>query len=85
MPDYINTFSFEERIACLREHGSHCMSFSALQPGIKYFDMPGKGYIAYAEKWGIRGVLSDPVCEEKDRETLIGEFIKKGGRTGFAQ
>jgi lysylphosphatidylglycerol synthetase-like protein (DUF2156 family) len=85
MPDYINTFSLEERIACLRQYGSHCMSFSALQPGIKYFDMPGKGYIAYAEKWGIRGVLSDPVCEEKDRETLIGEFIRRGGRTGFAQ
>ncbi len=85
MPDHINTFSFEERIAYLREYGSHCMSFSALQPGMKYFDMPGRGYIAYAEKWGIRGVLSDPVCDAKDWEILIEAFIKGGGRTGFAQ
>jgi len=85
MPDYRNTFSFEQRLACLREYGSHCMSFSSLQPGIKYFDMPGKGYIAYAEKWGIRGALSDPVCDIKDRETLIEAFIQAGNRTGFAQ
>ena len=85
MPDHINTFSFEERVAYLKEYGSHCMSFSALQPGIKYFDMPGKGYIAYEQKWGLRGVLSDPVCDVKDRETLIGAFLKSGGPTGFAQ
>jgi len=78
-------FSFEERITYLKEYGSHCMSFSALQPGIQYFDMPGKGYIAYEKKWGLRAVLSDPVCHEKDQETLIGEFLNKGGFTGFAQ
>jgi lysylphosphatidylglycerol synthetase-like protein (DUF2156 family) len=85
MPDYINTFSFEERTAYLKEYGSHCMSFSALQTGIQYFDMPGKGYIAYEQKWGLRGVLSDPVCDVKDRELLIGAFLKSGGPAGFAQ
>ena len=85
MPDATHRFSFEERISYLKEYGSHCMSFSALQPGIQYFDMPGIGYIAYEQKWGRRAVLSDPVCNEKDHETLIGEFLRSGNPTGFAQ
>jgi lysylphosphatidylglycerol synthetase-like protein (DUF2156 family) len=85
MPDAINKFSFEERLSYLKEYGSHCMSFSALQPGIQYFDMPGIGYIAYEQKWGLRAVLSDPVCNEKDQETLIGKFLQDATSTGFAQ
>jgi len=85
MPESTNRFSFEERISYLKEYGSHCMSFSALQPGIQYFDIPGKGYIAYEQKWGRRGVLSDPVCHKKDQETLLGEFLQNGASAGFAQ
>ncbi|MGB9499302.1 MAG: DUF2156 domain-containing protein [Dissulfuribacterales bacterium] len=85
MPKSTQKFSFEERISYLKEYGSHCMSFSALQPGIQYFDIPGKGYIAYGQKWGRRGVLSDPVCNVKDQETLIGEFLQKGAPAAFAQ
>jgi lysylphosphatidylglycerol synthetase-like protein (DUF2156 family) len=85
MPEYTDKFSFEERISYLKEYGSHCMSFSALQQGIRYFDLPGKGYIAYEKKWGLRAVLSDPVCDVKDRETLIEAFLKDGRPTGFAQ
>ncbi len=85
MSDATNRFSFEERISYLKEYGSHCMSFSSLQSGIQYFDMPGIGYIAYEQKWGFRAVLSDPVCHANDRETLIGEFLQDGASTGFAQ
>jgi len=85
MSDTTHRFSFEERISYLKEYGSHCMSFSSLQPGIQYVDMPGIGYIAYEKKWGLRAALSDPVCHEKDQETLIGEFLRAGGFTGFAQ
>lgn len=85
MSDATNRFSFEERVSYLKEYGSHCMSFSALQPGIQYFDMPSIGYIAYEQKWGLRAVLSDPVCNEKDQETLIGKFLQDGTSTGFAQ
>lgn len=85
MPDTTHGFSFEERLSYLKEYGSHCMSFSALQSGIEYFDMPGIGYIAYERKWGLRAVLSDPVCNEKDQETLIGEFLIEDIPTGFAQ
>lgn len=85
MSEAINRFSFEERLTYLKEYGSHCMSFSALQPGIQYFDMPGIGYIAYEQKWGLRAVLSNPVCDIKDQETLIGEFLQENSPAGFAQ
>jgi len=85
MPESTHRFSFEERMSYLKEYGSHSMSFSALQPGMQYFDMPGKGYIAYEQKWGRRGVLSDPVCHVKDQKTLIEKFLQKGPPAGFAQ
>jgi len=78
-------FSFEERMTYIRKYGSHCMSFSTLQPGMKFFDVPDKGFIAYMQKWGSQMVLSDPVCHEKDRELVISEFLKKYKHTGFVQ
>ncbi len=79
------SFTFEERLSYLREFGSHCMSFSTLQPGMEYFDMPGIGFIAYRSKWGVKMVLADPVCDEKDRETLIGAFLSRYKRSTFIQ
>jgi ActR/RegA family two-component response regulator len=78
-------FSLEERLEYLREFGSHCMSFSSLQPGMKFFDMPGKGFISYRSLWGASIVLADPVCSENDRRTLIGEFMKTHPNNGFVQ
>jgi lysylphosphatidylglycerol synthetase-like protein (DUF2156 family) len=78
-------FSFDERMEYLREYGSHCMSFSSLQPGMQYFDMPGKGFIAYRQLWGAAIALADPICAEKDRRILIGEFMRSHPNNGFAQ
>ncbi|MDZ7833456.1 MAG: DUF2156 domain-containing protein [Desulfobacterales bacterium] len=78
-------FSLDERMEYLRAYGSHCMSSSLLQPGMEYFDMPGKGFIAYRSKWGAKMTLADPVCDEKDRETLIGEFLSRYRNVGFVQ
>ena len=78
-------FSFEERMEYIHKYGSHCMSFSTLQPGMKFFDVPGKGFIAYRQRWGSQMVLSDPICHEDDREVLIGEFLNKYKHTGFVQ
>ena len=81
----IDKFSLDERLAYLRKYGDHCMSFSALQPRMQYFDMPGVGYIAFRQQWGTRFVLADPVCDEKDREVIISEFLKEKKNTAFAQ
>lgn len=78
-------FTFEQRMDYMRKYGSHCMSFSTLQPNMKFFDMPGKGFIAYMQKWGNQMVLSDPICRPEDREALIGAFLAKFKRTGFIQ
>jgi len=78
-------FTLSERVRYLRRYGNHCMSYSALQPGMHFFDIAGKGYIAYMEKWGCRFALADPVCEEKDCEELIGNFIRENPNCGFAQ
>lgn len=78
-------FSFEERMEYMQKYGSHCMSFSTLQPGMKFFDVPGKGFIAYMQKWGTRMVLSDPICHEDDRVAVIGEFLDKYPGSAFIQ
>ncbi len=79
------SFSFEERMEYMQKYGSHCMSFSTLQPGMKFFDVPGKGFISYMQKWGSQMVLSDPICHENDREAVIGEFLSKYPSSGFIQ
>lgn len=78
-------FSFEERMGYMRQYGSHCMSFSTLQPGMKFFDVPGKGFIGYMERWGSQMVLSDPICHEDDRESLIEAFLEKYPSSAFIQ
>lgn len=78
-------FSFEERMQYLHKYGSHCMSFSALQPEMRFFDMPGKGFIAYRSLWGASIALADPVCAEKDRKTVIAEFMRVHPNNGFVQ
>jgi lysylphosphatidylglycerol synthetase-like protein (DUF2156 family) len=80
-----NQFSFEERLEYLQKYGSHCMSFSALQPEMQFFDMPGKGFIAYRSLWGASMVLGDPICDEKDRGLLIGEFMRFHPNNAFIQ
>lgn len=82
---HINLFTHEERVGYLKKFGSHCLSFSAFQPKMDYFDMPGYGFIAFREKWGKRFVLADPICDEKDSEILIREFLKDGKDPIFVQ
>ncbi len=81
----IDMFSFDERIGYLKKYGNHCLSFSAFQPNMHFFDISGIGYIAYVKKWGTRFVLADPVCHEIDREFLVGEFLKDRSNTAFIQ
>lgn len=80
-----SAFSFDERMSYMRDYGNHCMSFSTLQPGMKFFDVPGKGFIAHRPIWGAQLVLSDPVCEKKDREDIIRLFLQKYPNCAFIQ
>ncbi len=78
-------FTFEERMTYIKKYGSHCMSFSTLQPGMRFFDVPGKGFVAYMQKWGSQLVLSDPICHENDREAVLRRFLDAYPGSGFVQ
>jgi lysylphosphatidylglycerol synthetase-like protein (DUF2156 family) len=81
----VDLFTLEERLTYLRKFGSHCMSFSTLQPEMHFFDIPGMGFIAFREKWGNRLTIADPVCDVKDRPAFLREFLKDGKHTTFVQ
>ncbi|KLU36094.1 hypothetical protein AB595_14930 [Massilia sp. WF1] len=73
------------RIACLKQYGSHPMSFSTMQPDMAYFELPGVGYIAYAQYWGMQFALADPVCAPQQREQLLDRFLARFPRAVFVQ
>lgn len=81
----VHTFTFGERVACLRHHGVHSMAFSTLQPNMHYFDVPGIGYIAYARYWGLKFVLSDPICAPQHTEMMLDQFVAQFPNAVFAQ
>ena len=67
-------FSFAERVNYLKKYGQHSQSFSTLQPGMQYFDVPGMGYIAYMRKWGGTFVLSDSVSAPEHFPAMLEKF-----------
>ncbi|MCK7506967.1 MAG: DUF2156 domain-containing protein [Desulfobacterales bacterium] len=77
--------SHAERIGYLKEHGSHSQSFSTMQPGMEYFDLPGIGYIAFMKKWGVKIALADPVCDPIHFELIIDKFLKRHPSGQFMQ
>ena len=78
-------FTFPERISYLKQFGTHSQSFSTLQPGMQYFDLPGVGYVAYMRKWGGTFVLSDPVCAPENFSVILGHFQKRFPRASYVQ
>ena len=80
-----NTFTFSERVGYLKKHGVHSQSFSTLQPGMQYFDVPGIGYIAYMRKWGGTFVLSDPVCAPEHFSIILEHFHNRFPNASYIQ
>jgi lysylphosphatidylglycerol synthetase-like protein (DUF2156 family) len=73
------------RVALLKQYGSHPMSFSTMQPDMAYFELPGVGYIAYAQHWGMQFALADPVCAPRQREQMLDRFLERFPRAVFVQ
>ncbi|UZE97145.1 DUF2156 domain-containing protein [Alkalimarinus alittae] len=80
-----NSFTFSERVEYLKKYGTHSQSFSTLQPGMQYFDIPNVGYIGYMKQWGATFVLSDPVSDKKDFELIVTAFHKKFPNASYIQ
>lgn len=79
------SFTFSERVGYLKEFGVHSQAFSTLQPGMKYFDIPGMGYIAYMKYWGKIFVLSDPVCAPENFEQMLTRFHRRHPNASYIQ
>jgi lysylphosphatidylglycerol synthetase-like protein (DUF2156 family) len=77
--------TFSERVHYLKEFGVHSQSFSTLQPGMKYFEIPGVGYIGYMKNWGQTFVLSDPVCAKENFELMLTHFHKRFPNASYVQ
>jgi lysylphosphatidylglycerol synthetase-like protein (DUF2156 family) len=73
------------RTAWLKQYGSHPMSFSTMQPDMSYFELPGVGYIAYAQHWGMQFALADPVCAPALREEMLDRYLERFPRAVFVQ
>ncbi len=84
-PAGLNLFRDEERFSFVRQFGSHLLSFTALQSGMEYFDIPGVGFLAFRRKWGKCIVLGDPVADEAGQETLLTTFLRTNPRASFVQ
>lgn len=79
------TFSLRERAGYLKRFGRTSQAFTAMQPGMQYFDMPGIGYIAYMRKWGGTYVLSDPVTAPEHFPLILEQFQQTFPRTCYMQ
>lgn len=76
-------FDLPERLRYLRCFGGQALSYSTLQPGMRYFDVDGVGYIAYQVKFGRRFVLGDPICTPGDMSLLIERFLAENSNSVF--
>lgn len=79
------SFTFAERVSYLKKYGTHSQSFSTLQPGMQYFDLPGIGYIAFMRKWGGTFVLSDPVSAPEHFPVILERFHQRYPNASYIQ
>lgn len=67
-----NCFSY------LKKHGRGSLAFSSLQDGIDCFLANAIGYVPYSKISDSTPVcLSDPICAEAEKESLILQFIRQ--------
>lgn len=80
------TFNLSERIAYLKRHGGHVLSFCTMQPDMRYFDMPGIGYISYMKSFiGKPFILGDPICAPEHRALMLSKFLRRYPNSVFCQ
>lgn len=78
-------FTSAERTGYIQKYGTHALACTTIQKGMQYFDLKGVGYIAYMKYLGVVTVLSDPVCDRKYYQIILGAFLNKFPRAQFVQ
>lgn len=84
-PTVTITTAFDQQLKLLKQHGSHSLSFTALQPGLDLFTVPGIGWISFERKWGQIIVLGDPVCSHVHTELILRDFVTTYPEALFVQ
>jgi len=80
-----HSFAMPERLEYLRSFGGHSMSTSLLAPEMRYFDLPGVGFIGFMTWRGSTVALADPVAAIAEQPTLVEAFLASHPRAAFVQ
>lgn len=86
-PDWaLDEFSESERIAYFKRFGGHVLSFCSMQPDMRYFDVPGVGYMSFMKSFtGKPFLLGDPVCAPENLPLMIDRFLTRFPNAVFCQ
>ncbi|MGE0175175.1 MAG: phosphatidylglycerol lysyltransferase domain-containing protein [Oligoflexales bacterium] len=76
-------YSFPQRQDIVKKCGTDPISYSTLQPGLKYFDF-SSGYFAYQKRAGVAVVLGPPVCDRSHEVEACHHFLKKYSNVVFS-
>ncbi len=74
-----------ERLGYLRRFGSHSMSSALMASGMRYFDVPGAGFVGFMAAWGQTIALADPVAAPASRSTVLDAFLERHPQATFVQ
>lgn len=72
-------------LEALRDHGSHSLAYSILQPGMEYFGDRHRGLIGFRRRLGQAIVLGDPVAPAEGIPALLDAFLQAHPRACFMQ
>ena len=59
----------------VRQHGSHSLAYSILQPGMRYWGSPERGVAAYRKTFGQHTFLGDPLCPPEQLDGFLGDIV----------
>lgn len=82
----INSFDpYAQARSHLHQWGSQSLAYSAIQPNLNYYEVPGNGLIPYRRVMGYTIAMGNPLCSPRDEKTLLSKFLTQHPHTLFAQ
>lgn len=82
------TFDLAERFEYIRRHGRGCLTNASLQPGMRYLDLPGIGYVAYRRigwPFPTTFIQGDPICDFGRRREVLDAILSRFWQPVFVQ
>ena len=60
----------------MRQYARNGLAFLTLYPGWTYFDLPGKGFVAFERHSRVAVVVGDPVCVPGAEAEIVAAFLQ---------